>query len=325
MPNVFKSALMTAAGAAVFISAPAFAGQGVPGAVPGYAQPGQCYKQVKIPAKYAYETKTIVTREGYYVPHVTQAKLKPFTQPVLVKEPSYKFKVTQPKFKSVHETVLVSPEYERLTVSPPKFKQVWEKIQISDPKPVWKRGNPAKFKAEGYKVLSTAHAAGGGYGHSGGYATGEVWCLVVVPAKFKKVERQVLAQPAQIEKETVPAQYKNITRYVVADRGGVEKIHVPGKYEDVTMQKIIRPAGVKKDAVRPETKEIEIKRLVSPERYEWKQVECDKGYGHAPAPVHHTPAPAYGGDHHGGGHSNGHGAGYSQPAHNPHAGYGKRW
>lgn len=195
--------------------------------LPPAAKPGECFARVFIepvyktetvrvqktaasenvsiiPAKYGYETKQIVTREATEVVDVIPAK--------------YGYKT---------EKVLVSPPITELRTVPAVYKTETETIVVKPATTEWKKGTPANG-AISSKVDS---------------ATGEVMCLVEVPAVTRTVSKRVLVTPATAKEVVVqPAQYKNVRTRIMTEAPKTVTRQIPAQYGTVKVKKVIEPA-----------------------------------------------------------------------------------
>ena len=274
------------------LSSAAYAGNpgGAPSLLPSNPEAGECYARVMIPAQYRTETETVLVEAGYDDVEVTQAQFRSRQEQVLVKEASIRYEVRQPTFRTETENVLVRPAYDKLTVTPPKFSMVTESIQVSNPRLVWKKGNPVRLREQGYKIHSTADAGAGGRGYRSTTEYGrsqknaqlcgqvcEIWCLVEEPGQSVTFNRKDLVAPSQVQRVSVPAKYTHITKQVVADPGGVREIPVPAQYRSVTVQDVVGEGGVRKVSHPARYGDVAKKVLVSAERYEWRRVVCAPG------------------------------------------------
>ncbi|MGJ8558649.1 MAG: hypothetical protein ACSHX3_00290 [Litorimonas sp.] len=286
----YRSALLGAS--FLMIAGPALAGPTPPSYVPDLLPPnpvaGECYGRVEIPAQYETTTQRVVTRQAHERVLVQHPQLQATTERVMVKEPSVRYLVRQPTYGTVTEQVLTRPGFDKLSVSEPSFQTVTETLHTGRPRLVWKRGNPTKLRAQGYKIHSTADAGVGGrgyssttqYGQSGGERCGsvcEIWCLVEEPGESVTVTRQVLNHSGQVHRTPVPARYQSITKQVVTDPGGVQKIPVPGEYRDLHVEKLVHPGGTATINVPAEYGHAQGRRLVSEARYEWRRIVCKPG------------------------------------------------
>lgn len=276
----------------------AMAGGAITGGLPAYTPDltppnpniGECYARVEVPAQYSEGSQQVMTEEGYTHLEVQQAQLASRQEQVMIKEASTRFRVRQPSFRSTTEQVLVRPAYDKLSVSKPQFSTVTERVQSTAPRLIWKRGNPGKLAAQGYKIHTTADAGYRGRGYnsetqftnSGGSKCGancEIWCLVEEPGEAVEYNRKVMTSPGRVQRTPVPAKYQTIHKQVVSDPGGVEEIPVPAQYRSITVQDVIHPGGETTVNVPPKFSTVGTKTLTSPERYEWRRVLCAPGTG----------------------------------------------
>lgn len=261
-----------------------------PDLVPNNPNPGECYARVEVPAQFAAGSQQVMVEEGYSHLEVQQPQLASRQERVMIKEASTRYRVRQPSYRSTTEQMLVRPAYDKLSVSAPKFSTVKERVQSSAPRLIWKRGNPGKLIAQGYKIHTTADAGYQGRGYSsatqfaatGGERCGdncEIWCLVEEPGEAVEYNRKVMTSPGRVERTTVPAKYQTIHKQVLSDPGGVEEIPVQAEYRSVTVQDVVHPGGENMVNVPPKYAEVATKTLTSPERYEWRRVLCEPGTG----------------------------------------------
>ncbi len=122
----------------------------------------------------------------YYSPR----KFKKVSEEILVQAEHNETAVLPPEFETVEKTIIIKPAYKKLVDVPAVYEEVEEKVLIAPEKTMWKKGqNPAQ-KLSG--------------------ATGEIMCLVKVPAKYKTIKKRVLKEPATTRIEEVPAETKTI-------------------------------------------------------------------------------------------------------------------
>lgn len=280
------TALMTSAA----LSIPAFAGPPV-GGPPTNAQPGMCFAQVKIPAKYGQQSQTVVTQDAHSILRAVPPKITSRSEQVETKEAGFRYEVRQPSYKTVMKRHLISPSYETLSVTPARFKTITETIQTKDAQPVWKKGNPGQLRAQGYKILSTAqpninymkqNRSSHDYDTRGPRHCGpncEIWCLVIEPGRSASYTRRILDTPAKVNRHHVPAKYASVSKQVMADPGGVRKIQTAPQYQSLSVKEVVRPARIEEQYVPEKHKDVGTKTLIASERYEWRQVVCDPGHG----------------------------------------------
>ena len=262
----------------------------LPTAIPSNPNPGECYARVEIPARYDTQMQQVLIQDGYTEYNVQQPSITSRAQEVMIKEPSVEYRVRQPRYSTVTEQMMVRPSYEKLQVSPPEFKNITETRQVTGPRLVWKKGNPAELKAQGYVIHSTANGGPGGQGfHSTTQygatqadpqlcgATCEIWCLVEEPGQTVSYSRRVMTKPSTVHRIPVEARYQSITKQVVVDPGGVEEIPVPAQYQTVTVEDVLPARATPAREVPPQYEGVGVKVPVENSRYEWRRVICDTG------------------------------------------------
>jgi len=272
----------------------ASAGEGyvppLPSAIPSNPNPGECYARVEIPARYNTQLQQVLIHDGYTEFQVEQPSISSRSQEVMVKEPSVEYRVRQPRYSTVTEQMMVRPAYEKLQVSPPEFKNITETRQVTGPRLVWKKGNPAELRSQGYVIHSTANGGPGGQGfHSTTQygatqadpklcgSTCEIWCLVEEPGQSVSYSRRVMTKPSMVHRVPVQAKYQSITKQVVVDPGGVEEIPVPAKYQSVMVEDVLPARASASREVPPQYEGVGVNVPVEDSKYEWRRVICDTG------------------------------------------------
>lgn len=191
---------------------------------PPNARPGECYARMLIPG----ESRTV-------------------TEKVLKKEASERIEIIPATYKTVTKRVLVKPETTKLVSVPAKYGTKSERVQVSAAKTVWKKG-------------AGTMAAGAGAGAAGGSSaaaivdrfgdqkivgsrvtdTGELMCLVEVPAQYKTVTKTVLVSPASTKTVTTPAEYKTVQVTELVTPAQEKRVAIPEEYGTVTRTEQVR-------------------------------------------------------------------------------------
>jgi hypothetical protein len=176
----------------------------------------------------------------YYAPR----QFKTLDEKVMVRDEYNETKIIEPTFEVVEKVVTLKPASKKRVEVPAKYKEVEEKILVEAEKTVWKKGkNPAQ-KVSG--------------------ATGEIMCLVKVPAKYTTIHKRVLVSPATTKLVDVPAKTKVIK---------VKKLR-----EDAKVEQKVHPAtfkSIKKVVLEKEAKFRWVeasKRVEKPYRYTGNQI-----------------------------------------------------
>jgi len=105
--------------------------------------------------------------------------------------------------------------------------------------------------------------------------TGEIVCLVEVPAQYATVTRQVVREPGRSVQIPVPAVTQTVTRQVIDQPEHVEIEQIPAQYGSEKVRRLVRPAHAERVSVPPVYETRMRQRMVSPGGLEWRQVDCD--------------------------------------------------
>jgi len=150
-------------------------------------------------------TKPNTCYKEYYSP----ATYKTVTEEVVVQEATTKKKIIPAKYEMVEKTIVVTPASKKTITVPATYEYKDEKVLVEKEKTVWKKGvNPAQ-KING--------------------ATGEIMCLVKVPAKYKTIRKKVVKTPATTKVIEIPAVTKTIR---------VKKLVSPERTEEITIPEV---------------------------------------------------------------------------------------
>ena len=141
-----------------------------------------------------------------YKEYYTPESYKTVKEEVVVQEETTKSKVIPAKYEMVEKTIVVKPATKKTVTVPAVYDYVEEKVLVEKEKTVWKKGKNPATKLDG--------------------ATGEIMCLVKIPAKYKTIKKKVVKTPATTKVIEVPAETKTIK---------VKKLISPAKTETVTI------------------------------------------------------------------------------------------
>ena len=150
----------------------------------------------------------------HYVPEQFQTE----QQSVLVRQESSSVSVAAPEYSWVEKQILVSEASSRLETVPAVYS--WAEEQVID-KPahtIWKKGTGPIQRID--------------------EATGEIMCLVEVPATHKTYRKRVLTSTATTQTADIPAQYKTVQVTKLAAAAQEQRIDIPAEYETVTHKEL---------------------------------------------------------------------------------------
>ena len=272
---------MASAAVAVFVAmtvspAAAFA-NGPVGDYPPNAEPGKCYEKVLIPQQYESYSEQIIDIPGRTETRVIPAVYGEELREVIVREERTEFITVPATYKTITETVVIRPGSVRTETIPAVYETITERVLVREAHTEWRRGVPPEQRlGEAYKTKVLA--------------TGEVLCLVEVPAEYSMVTRQVLKSPPRTVQVQVPAETQVVTRQVIDQQARVEKRVIPAEYRSVKVRVVVTPERIETYTVPPVYKTVIKQRMVSDTRFEWRVVVCNHEAS-PPPPRYNPPAP----------------------------------
>lgn len=164
------------------------------------------------------------------------ARYEQVTEQYLAKEATSKVTTVPARYEWVEEQVLVKPASYRLEEVPAEYEWVEEQVLVKEAHTVWKKGRgPIE------KIDST---------------TGEIMCLIEMPAEYKTVRKRVEVRPASTRRVEIPAEYETVKVRRVVEEAREERQEIPAEYQEVSR-------WVK----------------VADERMEWREVVCETNLG----------------------------------------------
>jgi hypothetical protein len=245
---------------------------GLPAQAPDYppnARPGQCFAKVRTPPVFETYQEQIVVSPDRVETHHIPAQYEWGERRVLVSPGRERRRVVPATYRSVTETVVVSPATTRVERIAPVFDTVTEQQMVRPAHTEWRRTyvGPDGVLPPGAQVEPT----------------GEVVCLVEVPARYAEVQRKVLREPGRTVEIPVPAVTQTVTRRVI-DQPEHEVIErTPPVYGVERFRRLVSPARTETVRIPAVFASHTKQRQVSAGGLEWRQVDCDsKGAPLAP-------------------------------------------
>ncbi|PWN57847.1 peptidoglycan-binding domain-containing protein [Abyssibacter profundi] len=226
------------------------------GMMPPNPKPGECYARVVTPPSYEERTERVLVKPAGEEVEVIPARYEWAEQRVLVKEAGEKIvEVSPPVYTTVEERILVKPATEKVETIPAVYKTVTERQLVRPAYTTWKKGRGPIEKLD--------------------EATGEILCLVEVPAEYKDVEKRVLVTPATTRKITVPAEYTTVRKKVLSRPAEVKKVTTPAEYETVRVRRLVEPAREVRKTIPAEYETVTKSVKVGESRVAWRSILCE--------------------------------------------------
>ena len=155
--------------------------------------------------------------------HYTPASYRTETEQVVTRAASERVEVIPAEYRTVSKEVLVSEASSRLETIPAVFETVSEQVIDKPAHTVWKRGTGPIQRID--------------------EATGEIMCLVEVPATYRTVTRSQLVTPAQTRTVDIPAQYKTVQVQELVSAASERRIPIPAEYGSVSRTVLDQDGG----------------------------------------------------------------------------------
>lgn len=223
--------------------------------VPPNAKPGQCFTRVWNPPKYeTVTTRQLVEDAGERI-EVIPASYKSGTKRVLVKEASERIETVPATYKTVTERVLIKPATKKLQQVPAVYETASTRVLEKAAHTVWKKGTGPIQKIDAQ--------------------SGEIMCLVEVPASYKTIQKRVLKTPATTRTITIPAEYSTVEKRVVATAATTRKVMIPAQYKTINTTEVATPAKERRTAIPARYKNVTSQKLVSEGSMEWREILCE--------------------------------------------------
>jgi len=234
--------------------------------VPSNAQAGQCFAKVAKPATFRTDSVRKLVKEASERIETIPAVYETVKERVLVKEASERIEIIPPVYKAVkahvqseevqvvvpavyetvkervltkeastrleevpavyeaaEEKVLVKPASKNAIDVPAVYETVTEKKLVREAYTTWKPGTQTNLQKIDEK-------------------TGQVMCLVEVPAVYEDVTRQVVKSPANVRYEDVAAEYTTVKKQVLKSPATTRTVVIPAEYAEREVTKLVKPA-----------------------------------------------------------------------------------
>lgn len=194
----------------------------------------RCFSNAFTPEIQETVSERVMVHPGYekirHIPAVYhQRRLR-----VVVKDPMLAYQATAPSYTLRYEDILVTPAQEISVNIPAKYETWTEIVEIEPAKTVWKRGKALYGHEIVHPVTNIAdHDAG---------ASVDILCKIEIPARKRIVHHTRMVSPPRKEVQSVPARYKRVARQVVHRPAFAKKIAVSAEYAAVPYEKQIRAA-----------------------------------------------------------------------------------
>jgi len=272
-----KQLLMGVAASAFVVGFGGFAmAQDAGGDLPPNATPGHCYGKLLIPEMTETYTDQVIDQSARTEIKVIPAVYGTTTQTVVASEAHVEYETIPATYRVVTDVVTVKPAITKKITVPAVYGEEVEQILVREAHTEWRRGTrrPGDVVVPGSDKL---------------LPTGEVICLIAVPAEYKTVTHTVVKIAEQVREVEEPAVTETVTRKIVDTPARVVEHQIPATYKTVTVTTIVQPERTETIEIPPTYRTVTKTRVVSPSHFEWKVIDC-KPDGSAIAPPRYSEA-----------------------------------
>jgi len=237
--------------------------------LPPNATPGHCYGKLLIPERTETYVDQVIDQAARTEVRIIPAVYGSTTQTVVASEAHVEYETVPATYKTITEVITVKPAVTRKITIPAVYGEVTEQILIREAHTEWRRGTrrPGDVVVPGSDKL---------------LPTGEVICLIAVPAEYKTVTHTVVKVPEQVREVVEPAVTETITRKIVETQSRVLEHQVPAVYKTVTVTTIVQPERTETVTIPATYRTVTKTRVVTTSHFEWRVIDCKAEAGAAP-------------------------------------------
>lgn len=159
-----------------------------------------------------------------FVEYYRPAQFRSETQQVVKKEAGQSIDIVPAKYQWVEEKVLVEEASTRVEKISAVYETLTEKVQIAPATTVWKKGSGPIQRIDN--------------------TTGEIMCLVEVPAQFKTITKRVVRTPATTRTIDIPARYESQRVRKLMESAREIRKEIPAEYTEITRRSKVSDESV---------------------------------------------------------------------------------
>jgi len=229
--------------------------------VPPAAHSGQCFARVRTAPTFETYSERVIVNPGRREQRTVPAVYDWAERQVLVQPAHIEHRVIPAVYRTVTETVVVTAATTRVERTEAVYETVTEQVISRPAHSEWRRTfvGPGGVIPEGAQVEPT----------------GEVICLIEVPAEYSRVEKRVLRAPGHDVEIRIPAVTREVARRLVERPERVEDIPVAAVYRTEKYRRVVTEARTEWIDVPPVYGTRDARRQTSAGRLEWREVKCD--------------------------------------------------
>jgi len=222
--------------------------------------PGRCYARVRIAPVYETYSERVMVRPGRREQRMAPPVYAWSERRVLVEPAHMRRSVVPAEYRIVTESVVVSPAATRVDHIAPVYETVTEQVVSRPAHSEWRRS----FASPDGPLPRGAREE----------PTGEVICLVEVPAEYATIQHRILREPGHDIESTSAAVIRQVTRQVIERPARVEEVPIPATYRTERYRRLVAPARAAWVDSPPVYSSRQARRQTSAGRLAWRAIDC---------------------------------------------------
>ena len=155
--------------------------------------------------------------------YFTPAEYKTETQRIMTREASEKIVIIPAEHETVEERVVVKEAYTRSVDVPATYRSESESVLVEPARSVWKKGRGPVEKIDNI--------------------SGEIMCLVEIPARYETLTKTVLDKPATTKTVEVPAVYETYQVKRLVKPASENRVPVAAQFDSIDTKVKVTDAG----------------------------------------------------------------------------------
>lgn len=242
---------------AVIVTVPAAAQDAVfDTGLPLRARPGECYARVYTPPQFKTVSESVLKKAASERIEVIPERYDWAEETVMVKPASERIvEVLPAQYRWEEDQVLVKPASEKVEQVPATYRTTTQRQLVRPASQEWKRGRGLVEKVDNL--------------------TGDIMCLVEIPAEYKDVTHQEVETPASTRRVAIAAEYQTVRRQVLVKEAEVRREEVPAQYQTIKVRKLAESARENRIALPAEYQTLTRQEKVADGHMEWRGVLCE--------------------------------------------------
>lgn len=223
--------------------------------LPPDAKEGECYARVFIPGTTKRVANKVLVKEATEKLVVVPAVYETITETVVTETEGERLEIIPAVYINETKTVVVEPEREVQETVEAIYEEAEEKVKIREAYTTWKKGEgPIQRYDE---------------------ATGEIMCLVTVPAEYETVTKRVVKVPPRTITRVIPAKTETLTVKVMKEPPKTRTINIPAKSREVSVQRLVTPASIRRIEIPAQYETVYEVQKAEQGKMEWRPILCN--------------------------------------------------